>query len=169
MFNSRFMPFARNAYALCLCLMITACPAHSRSRIENYDMGSGDFSNEDELTQQQRVTTQSPINLRRKMQMDINEFIDLIPADEVAGKLVEYYRNDIDVHGAFNYINGKEFAMIAKKVIESREYREVDVLLSEMGVNIKGIRQRLDGLLGFTKLIGPPRESVGILIEGTRK
>lgn len=149
---------------MCLCLLILLLHSHGAVALHLYsdtDLGSGDYNN-DELNQQQYSAntlqrsngngSQSQGDIRKKLQADINEFIDLIPADEVAAKIVEFYRNDYDVHRVIDYLNSEEFSMLEAQLVVSKEYIDVDNMLSDLGVNFKAIRRRLDELLGFSKL-----------------
>lgn len=136
------------------------------------DLGSGDY-NIDQVPIANALPipikngSQSQADLRRKLQADINEFIDLIPTDEVASKMVEFYRNDYDVHRVFDYLNGEEFAMLEHHLVGSKEYLEVDAMLGDLGVNIKSIRERLNRLLGFSELRTSLKDGTSLKSETT--
>lgn len=151
-----------NKFGRFWCITILVLNAECARALRLYsdtDLGSGDYNN-DELQQYNTNSvprsannaTQLQVDLRRKLEADINEFIDLIPADEVATKMLEFYRNDYDVHRVFDYLNSEEFKLLEKPLVESKEYLEVEAMLSGLGANIQTIRRRLDGLLGFSKL-----------------
>lgn len=83
---------------------------------------------------------------------DINEFIELIPINDVKKKLLEYYKNDRDVQQIYDYANGKEFLTMKKRLFDVREIKEFQQYLNDIGLNIKEIFHRLDNLLGISKM-----------------
>lgn len=99
-------------------------------------------------------------HINNKLQNDINEFIDLIPIAEVKKKLLEYYKNDRDVQLIYDYVNGKEFQAMKKKLLDVREIKEFQQYLNDIGMNIKEIFHKLDNLLGMSKMKPPPNRNL---------
>lgn len=147
-------PLSADRFRFLLVLLI-AQTTQALHLYSDSDLGSGDTELElhNDLQRPTNNVTHSPAELRRKLEADINEFFDLVPADEVAAKMAEFYNNDFDVHHVFGYLSGVEFARLEYQLVESKEYREVDALLRNLGVNIDAIRRRMDGLFGIPKLI----------------
>lgn len=108
------------------------------------EMGSGDYSSAEYST--------PSINHKLKLQSDIMEFVELIPGEEVKAKITEYYKNDEDVQHIFNYVSGKDFWSMKKLMFEVRQVKEFEQYFINIGVNFKEILNKLDDLLGLSKL-----------------
>lgn len=88
----------------------------------------------------------------QSLQMNINEFIELLPVGEVQAKITEYYRNDADVQHIVSFANGKEFWTMKKNLIEVPEVKELETFFQHIGVNIKETLNKFDDLLGISKI-----------------
>lgn len=86
------------------------------------------------------------------LQNDINDFLDLIPADEVKEKFEEYYRNDMDVHHIYEYFGSKEFYELRKYVLDLQDVKEVLQYMHRKGCNFKMLVRKIGNRIGFNKL-----------------
>lgn len=149
-------------------IMFTATAAIDDG-ISEYEQ-SGDFPSEDLINQftMSLMKTKPPppvaipqqhhhdkLQFQSNLLKDIQDFIDLIPVPDVRAKIQEFYRNDRDVQQIYDYVNGKEFLSIKKKLLDVREVREFLNYLNGIGLNIKEILHRVDGLMGISKLKPP--------------
>ena len=115
---------------------------------------SGDYSVEDYMTQERK-------KVHTTLQSDINEFIDLIPSNEVRNTLQDFYKNDEDVEFVINYLNGNELWTSKKNLFDGREVRELERFFSNIGLNVKETWHKIDDVLGITKLRPQIKQSGG--------
>lgn len=123
------------------------------------DQGSGDYSDELSVNSFSRPTASS--GGKSTLQLNINEFIELMPTLEVKAKIAEYYKNDADVQHIFNYANGKEFWSMKKSLCDVREVKELEAFFTKIGINIKETLHKFDDLLGISKMKQSPQLSRG--------
>ena len=94
------------------------------------------------------------------LQNDINDFIELVPADDVKAKFEEYYRNDMDMQHIHEYLNGKEFYELRKYILDMHDVKELLQYLTQNGFNVKNILRKIDHRLGITKVKPPVQATV---------
>lgn len=92
------------------------------------------------------------------LQSDINDFLELIPIDDVKEKLDEYYRNDFDVQHIYDYVTSKEFLELKKHLLDLQDVKEVLQYLNRKGLNVKMLVRKFGHRLGITKM-RPPKQT----------
>lgn len=139
-------------------LLITSCLSHKM-----YDDAehSGDF---EPGTSTLHTSKHAPKNVaeiptkavsstgrKSNLQSDLNDFLELIPADEIKEKLDEYYRNDDDVRHIYEYLSSKEFYELGKHLLEMQHVKEVLQYFNRKGFNIKSLVRKVCHRLGIFK------------------
>ncbi|XP_055535241.1 protein G12-like [Wyeomyia smithii] len=84
----------------------------------------------------------------RGLQEDFDEFVALLPVDEIVSVAMRYFLTDKEVQAAVQYITGPEFAAVWDQVFALKEVRDVLNYLEDAGVNV------YDALNELAKLIG---------------
>lgn len=129
------------------------------------ELGSGDFGT-DELLQHghandlQRTTkldyrNESSDDFRLALRRDIYDFLDLVPADEVATRIAEYYRNDVQVNHVLNFVYGHEYQRLKTAIIRSKEFQALDAFVLDLGLAIPPILKRIENIVGTSKYVVP--------------
>lgn len=116
------------------------------------------------------TTTKQPmrsVELRKSdLQIDLNDFLELLPTDEIKEKIEEYYRNDMDVQHIFEYLSSKEFHELRKYLLDMQDVKEVLQYLNRKGFNVKLLIRKVGHRLGITKMRPPVRLSAHTLDSG---
>lgn len=113
-------------------------------------------------TKSKQATPHRPSEGRKSdLQGDINDFLELIPIDDVKEKIEEYYRNDMDVQHIYEYLTSKEFFELRKHLLDLQDVKEVLQYLNRKGFNVKMLIRKIGHRLGITKM-RPPKQVHGL-------
>lgn len=93
------------------------------------------------------------------LQGDFNDFIDLLPTDELKEKIAEYYRNDMDIQHISEYMSSKEFYELRKHFLDTHDVKELLQFLNRKGINVKNLLRMVDHRLGISKIRSQPTQS----------
>lgn len=88
------------------------------------------------------VTSISPL------QMDLYEFIDLIPVDEVNELRVRYYVTDPIVRNAYDFIQSYNYTFVQTQLYKTVEVKKAIRFFERKGVNLNDIGEILNERLG---------------------
>ncbi|XP_055589405.1 protein G12-like [Uranotaenia lowii] len=80
--------------------------------------------------------TPAQINSQRGLQEDLNEFLALVPIDELAKLALGYFQNDKEIQDAFAYMQGKEFAAIWDQLFALKEVKDLLNYLEKAGLKV---------------------------------
>lgn len=97
-------------------------------------------------------TTTRPPQKKTDLQSDLNDFLELIPTDDIKEKFDEYYRNDMDIQHIYEYLSSKEFYELRKYVLDMQDVKEVLQYLHRKGFNVKLLVRKVGHRLGFNKM-----------------
>ncbi|XP_053688461.1 protein G12-like [Sabethes cyaneus] len=84
----------------------------------------------------------------RTLQEDFDDFLALVPVDDIVNVAMRYFLTDKEVQAAVKYITGPEFAAVWDQVFALKEVRDVLNYLEAAGVHV------YDALNELAKLIG---------------
>ncbi|XP_062704439.1 uncharacterized protein LOC109430558 [Aedes albopictus] len=132
-------------------------------------IGSGDFENVLNMLQQSIMkflaviafaataaalisTTSGDEPSPRSLQDDFNEFVELLPFDEIVDVSINYLLNDKDVQQALQYLYGPEFSSIWDQVFALKEVRDVLDYLELAGVEAYAFFNDIAALLGLGQI-----------------
>lgn len=97
--------------------------------------------------------THRPNDVKKNdLQGDINDFLELIPVDDVKDKIEEYYRNDMDVQHVYDYLISKEFYELRKHILDIQDVKELLQYLNRKGLNVKMMIRKIGHRLGISKM-----------------
>lgn len=88
----------------------------------------------------------------RSLQDDFNEFVELLPFDEIVDVSINYLLNDKDVQQALQYLYGPEFSSIWDQVFALKEVRDVLDYLELAGVEAYAFFNDIAALLGLGQI-----------------
>lgn len=88
------------------------------------------------------VTSISPL------QMDLYEFIDLIPIDEVNELRVRYYVTDPNVRNAYDFIRSYNYTFVHTQLYKTVEVKKAFRFFERKGVNLNDVGEILNERLG---------------------
>lgn len=110
----------------------------------------------DQQKQKQSSTPTSHLDKPKPKQtslnVDVNDFIELIPKSEIKAKVEEYYRNDMDTQHIFEFMHSKEFQELRRTILDLADVKDILQYLNRNGMNIKGAVRKVDNRLGISKI-----------------
>ncbi|XP_055690490.1 uncharacterized protein LOC129793967 isoform X2 [Lutzomyia longipalpis] len=86
------------------------------------------------------------------LKQDIDDFLDLIPKEEIQNLTRKYYFGDSEVRFAYEYCQSDEFLALREKILNLPEVRDFLKYLNDSGLNLVELVNKLAGI------VGPPRE-----------
>lgn len=78
--------------------------------------------------------------------INMTDFVTLIPADEVKSIVANYYRNDPEVQRAYAYLSGREFAELKQRIIMVPEMSSFLRYLNASGLDVIGFLYTITNL-----------------------
>lgn len=99
------------------------------------------------------VTSTSPL------QMDLYEFVDLIPVDEVNELRVRYYVSDPNVRKAYDFVRNYNYTFVHTQLYKMVEVKKAFRFFERKGVNLKDVGETL------YERLGPPGKTPDLTIE----
>lgn len=78
----------------------------------------------------------SAIPTPRGLLEDFEDFLALVPVDELAKLALNYYQNDKDVQAAFAYLQGEEFSAVWDQLFALPEVKDLLNYLNDAGVPV---------------------------------
>lgn len=99
------------------------------------------------------ITSSSPL------QVDLYEFLDLIPTDEVNELRVRYYVSDPNVRKAYNFLRDYNYTFVHTQLYKMVEVKKAFRFFEQKGVNIKDVGVTLN------ERVGPPPSTPELTIE----
>lgn len=104
------------------------------------------------------VTSTSPL------QMDLYEFIDLIPVDEVNELRVRYYVSDPNVRKAYDFVRNYNYTFVHTQLYKMVEVKKAFRFFERKGVNLKDVGETL------YERLGPPGKTPDLtIVQGEPK
>ncbi|XP_069704566.1 uncharacterized protein [Periplaneta americana] len=103
----------------------------------------------------------------RNLQDDLNDFLALVPVDEITAIVMDYLANDAEVQEAVVYLQGEEFHKIVLTVEGLQEFRNFVQFLEDHGLDAVGYINQLHSVLGWDPYVPPSqrkhaRRGVGV-------
>ncbi|XP_020278924.1 protein G12-like [Pseudomyrmex gracilis] len=102
---------------------------------------------------------------RGKLYKDIQEFLDLLPQDEIFAITLEYYSSDKEFKAMVKYLKSKDFKKLVKDVEALPEIEELMDYIHDAGIDIYAIVNSMNDWLGLPRLT-PPKDFVKTHITG---
>ncbi|GAB0091784.1 Insect allergen-related [Sergentomyia squamirostris] len=93
------------------------------------------------------------------LQQDIDDFLDLIPKEEVQNLTQKFYYGDGEVRFAYAYCQSDEFLALREKILNLPEVKDFLNYLNESGLNLVELVNKL------AKIVGPPSDHVTLSEE----
>lgn len=100
-----------------------------------------------ETTIDDKLTTPNTNNLNG----DIEEFIQLLPDDQIKRKILEYYRDDGQVRNICNYLMGDEFDKLKQRTLKSNEIKEFLIFFNHHGLDLNRIIEKLQKVFSLPR------------------
>ncbi|KAJ4440685.1 hypothetical protein ANN_08833 [Periplaneta americana] len=103
----------------------------------------------------------------RNLQDDLNDFLALVPVDEITAIVMDYLANDAEVQEAVAYLQGEEFHKIVLTVEGLQEFGNFVKFLEDHGLDAVGYINQLHSVLGWDPYVPPSqrkhaRRGVGV-------
>lgn len=109
------------------------------------------------------ATTSAKIEIpnfgRGELYKDIQEFLDLLPTDQMLEICVNYLSDDAEVQNAFQFLQSKEFKDLVLQVEALSEIRTLMNYIHNAGIDIYKIVNALNNWLGIPPLT-PPKDNL---------
>lgn len=102
-----------------------------------------------EETTQARPTNEE---LRERILGDINDFVQLIPADQVMATIVDRFKTDVDVREAIVYLTGADFRRQLDIIADDETMNEFENWFWQADVDVRIVLKRMGKYLGVAKL-----------------
>ncbi|XP_015127123.1 uncharacterized protein LOC107048468 [Diachasma alloeum] len=96
---------------------------------------------------------------RRSVQSDLEDFVMLLPVEEITKIGIKYLMNDADVQEAVKYIRTDEFKNLLMELQEEQDVSDFLKYLNDSGVNVYNIVNFLNDFLGVPHYPRPVRIS----------
>nr|CAD7418041.1 unnamed protein product [Timema poppensis] len=90
-----------------------------------------------------------PVKSTRNLNDDLQDFIDLVPVDQIEAIALDYISNDAEVQAVLEYLQSDEFKAIVEEVNESEEAIDLYDYLYKSGVDIYNFVNNINDLLGL--------------------
>lgn len=97
-------------------------------------------------------TTSGAEPSKRSLQDDFNEFVELLPFEEIVDVTIKYVLTDKDVQKALEYLLGPEFSTVWDQVFALKEVRDVLDYLEEAGVEAYAFFNDVASLFGLNQI-----------------
>lgn len=81
-----------------------------------------------------------------RLQYDLNEFLDIIPVDEIKNLTIYFYTNDEKMRESYNFMKNEGFSEMKRQLSELTIMDKLSQFFNESGVNLDRIDKRLSGL-----------------------
>lgn len=105
------------------------------------------------------ATTSAKIEIpnfgRGELYKDMQEFLDLMPVDQMLSICVEYISEDAEVQRYFEYLQGPEFKKLVGDVEGMKEIKVLMDYIHNAGIDIYKMVNMLNDLLGLPHLTPP--------------
>lgn len=80
------------------------------------------------------------------LQNDLNEFLDIIPVDEIKNLTIYFYTNDEKMRESYDFMKNEGFSEMKRQLSELTIMDKLSQFFNESGVNLDRIDKRLSGL-----------------------
>lgn len=87
------------------------------------------------------------IAVPKSLQSDFDEFLALIPLEDIKAICDKYLANDPEVQEVVEYLQGEEWAGLVEAVAEKEQYQKLKQYLRDAGIDIDSIIQKIHDLL----------------------
>lgn len=84
-----------------------------------------------------------------KPQIDMSDFVNLVPQDEASAIVQRYYENDMEVRKAFDYLSSREFEELRERIIANPEVNSFLNYLNNSGLDVVGLAYALVNVTGM--------------------
>nr|CAD7605346.1 unnamed protein product [Timema genevievae] len=91
----------------------------------------------------------STVKSTRTLKDDFQDFIDLIPVDDIVAIALDYISNDAEVQAVLEYLQSDDFKAIVEEVNESQEAIDLYDYLYKSGIDIYTFLNKINDLLGL--------------------
>uniref|UniRef100_A0A1L8DR69 Putative microvillar protein with insect allergen related repeat n=1 Tax=Nyssomyia neivai TaxID=330878 RepID=A0A1L8DR69_9DIPT len=82
------------------------------------------------------------------LKQDIDDFVDLIPKEEIQNLTRNYFFGDSEVRFAYEYCQSEEFHALREKIVNLPEVKDFLVYLNDSGLNLVELVNKLAGIVG---------------------
>jgi hypothetical protein len=76
------------------------------------------------------------------LQADLDDFIDLIPLDDIRNLTVYYYANDESMRESYDFLNGEGYKIVKEDLFGLHEFKLFNDFFNESGVKIDKLMNR---------------------------
>lgn len=103
---------------------------------------------DDILLARSRISSSTDLKSISLLQMDVYEFIDLIPIDEVNELRVRYYVTDPNVRNAYDFLRTYNYSFVHTQLYKMIEVKKAIRFFERKGVNLNDLGETLHDRLG---------------------
>ncbi|XP_011697955.1 PREDICTED: protein G12 [Wasmannia auropunctata] len=103
---------------------------------------------------------------RGELHKDIQEFLDMMPVDQIMSITLQYYAQDAEFQKMVEYFQSEGFKQLVKDVEALPEIKTLMDYIHEAGIDIYKIVNILNNALGLPPLTPPPSFFMGTQITG---
>ncbi|GAB0091781.1 hypothetical protein DMENIID0001_066620 [Sergentomyia squamirostris] len=112
------------------------------------------------------ATSQAYTVENRNLEPHLQDFLDLLPLDQILRVATDYLGSDKEVQEVFAYVQSKDFAQLYEKTFNLKEVKAVLNFLTAAGVDVYNYLNQLGGLLGLPQIHPVLRLTRGKGVEG---
>ncbi|KDR08524.1 uncharacterized protein LOC110839463 [Zootermopsis nevadensis] len=102
----------------------------------------------------------------RSLQDDLNDFLALVPLDEVLGIALDYLANDEQVQDFVVYLQSEEFHKIILTVEDVKELKDFLKFINDLGIDVYEILNQVHEILGLPPFKPDKHSRRGVGING---
>lgn len=103
---------------------------------------------------------------RGELYKDIQEFLDMMPADDIIALTLEYFEKDKEFQDMVAYLQSDEFKQLVQEVEALPEIKVLMDYIHDAGIDIYQIINLFNDWLGLDHLTPPDRFAIGKQITG---
>jgi Insect allergen related repeat, nitrile-specifier detoxification len=81
------------------------------------------------------------------LQSDINEFMNIIPMEEIRNLTKFFYANDIEMRDSYDYLRDKGFKMAVENLSQLSLLKKFTSFLNETGVSFAEMAKRMEKIV----------------------
>lgn len=81
------------------------------------------------------------------LQTDLNEFLNIIPVDDIRNLTKFFYANDAKMRDSYDYVRDKGFSRVVATLSQLSLVKKFSSFLNETGVNVAEMTKRLQKIV----------------------
>lgn len=78
------------------------------------------------------------------LQKDLNDFIDLVPLDDIKNLTIYYYTHDENMRKSYEFLTGENYTAIKNELFGLYEFKMLNDFFNESGVKFDNLLKRLE-------------------------